>query len=102
MNSQAHKLRYPLHLMLAASLLLLGWFQLHHELTAHHENDGEACEICVFAGHLSDGAVASSSLPVNTDQPIRTATARHYEAPFLALLFRSALSQRGPPLHALT
>ncbi|MEJ2453931.1 MAG: hypothetical protein P8103_07220 [Candidatus Thiodiazotropha sp.] len=100
MTTRTRKLRFPIHLLLAASLLALGWFQLHHKLTAHLHDDGAACEICVFAGQLGDGVIASPVVPVTTDLPIRFSVANHYATPFLEPLFRSSLSQRGPPIHS--
>jgi hypothetical protein len=100
MKLHPHKLRRPLHLLLAASLLLLGWFQLHHELTAHLEHHDGSCEICVFTGHLGDSAISTPVLPSISDHPIRYDLVSCYVAPTLSLLFRTVLSQRGPPAHS--
>lgn len=102
MDTGAQPLRYPLHLLLAAALLWLGWFQLHHELTAHQADEGQACQVCLFAGHLGHGIAASPPAPGTVAPVLRHALADDYTAPFLALRFRSALSQRGPPLHTST
>ncbi len=90
--------RSRFHLLLAASLLLLGWFQLNHELTAHLEHPNEGCVICVFTGHLGDGATASVIKLQAVHLPFRLAIAPCYVAPTLEQPFRLALSQRGPPL----
>jgi hypothetical protein len=98
MTLRADKQHWFLSYVLAASLLLLGWFQLHHELTAHLESDGAGCQICVFAGHLGDGITASQIVLDKAEHPLCHTLSNHYAAPYLALLFRSALSQRGPPV----
>ena len=100
MKPSASQLQVSLRLLLAASLLLLGWFQVHHELTAHLEHHDGSCEICVFTGHLGDGVVSVPIVPGKTDIPIRYDAVVSYIAPTPALLFRSVLSQRGPPFHS--
>jgi len=100
MAFHSQTLRLRLSLLLAASLLLLGWFQLHHELTAHLEHPDSGCVVCVFTGHLGDGATASNHSLHAVNLPYRLDTAPGYTAPTLAQPFRLALSQRGPPAHS--
>jgi hypothetical protein len=90
-------LHHKFRLILALSLLLLGWLQLHHELTDHLGHSDESCEICVFMGHLGDGAHASLSQFFSNSQIIGYLAAVIYDAPALEALFRSVLTQRGPP-----
>ena len=98
MRFRSHTLRFRIPLLLAASLLLLGWFQLNHELTAHLGHPDGGCVICVFTGHLGDGATSSDFTLPAFNFPFRLAIAPRYTAPTLAQPFRHALSQRGPPL----
>jgi hypothetical protein len=100
MAFHSQTLRLRLSLLLAASLLLLGWFQLHHELTAHLEHPDTGCVVCVFTGHLGDGATASIPVLHTAHFPYRLAAAPGYTAPVLTQPFRLALSQRGPPAHS--
>lgn len=92
-------MRRSLHLVLALSLLLLSWFQLQHELTAHVHNAGHGCEICIFTGHLADGAPVTTAVPAVVHLPFHF-EANHYDAPTLAQPFRLAFSQRAPPRHS--
>ena len=98
MNADTHSPRSSLYLLLAVSLLWLGLFQLHHELTAHHGDEDQVCQVCLFAGHLGHGVIASPSMPDARAPAVRYVHVGDYSSPCLMLLFRSALSQRGPPL----
>jgi len=97
MKFRSHTFRSRVNLLLAASLLLLGWFQLNHELTAHLEHPSEGCVICIFTGHLGDGATASVFALHAVHFPFRLDIAPCYVAPTLEQPFRLALSERGPP-----
>jgi hypothetical protein len=97
MRSQSQRLRFRVSLLLALSLLFLGWFQLHHELTAHLGHPDSGCVICVFTGHLGDGAMPAvlSLQAVHFPYPLHQVTG--YTAPAISQPFRLSLSQRGPP-----
>jgi len=97
MTFRSHMLRYRIDLVLAASLLLLGWFHLHHELTAHLAHPDESCMVCVFTGHLGDGAVPSMPATPAVGLTFRLDITPRYVAPALEQPFRVALSERGPP-----
>ncbi len=97
MDLRLRILHHKFRLTLALSLLLLGWLQLHHELTDHLGHSDESCEVCVFMGHLGDGAHVSLPQFSNTALIIGYRAARIYDAPALEPLFRSVLTQRGPP-----
>jgi len=97
MKFSSHTLRSRIHLYLAASLLLLGWFQLNHDLTAHLAHPDGGCVICVFTGHLGDGATASVFTLHAVHYPFRPDIAGCYVAPTLEQPFRLAISERGPP-----
>ncbi|MET0029718.1 MAG: hypothetical protein ABW101_18960 [Candidatus Thiodiazotropha sp.] len=90
-------LQHKFHLFLALSLLLLGWLQLQHELTAHLGHDDEVCEVCVFAGHLGNAALAAPPTPCTSHFTIRYEKPGRHIAPILEPPFRCVLSQRGPP-----
>jgi hypothetical protein len=98
MPFHSHTLRLRLSLLLAACLLFLGWFQLHHELTAHLEHPDNGCVVCVFTGHLGDGATASGLTLHAVHIPFRLDVVPGYTAPSLVHPFLHAFSQRGPPL----
>jgi hypothetical protein len=100
MAFHSQTLRLRLSLLLAASLLLLGWFQLHHELTAHLEHPDTGCLVCVFTGHIGDGVTSSVLALQSVHFPCPLDIAPGYTAPTLAQPFRLALSQRGPPAHS--
>jgi len=98
MKFRSRTTRFRYNLLLAASLLLLGWFHLNHDLTAHLEHPDDGCVICVFTGHLGDGATATTFTLHVVHLPYRLEIAPCYTAPTLAQPFLHALSQRGPPL----
>lgn len=90
---------FRVSLLLAVSLLFLGWFQLHHELTAHLWHPDTGCVICVFTGHLGNGATPAPLSLQAIPFPYLQGSAPAYTAPALTQPFRLALSQRGPPQH---
>jgi hypothetical protein len=93
-------LRSRLNLLLAVSLLVLGWFQLQHELTAHLEHPDPGCLVCVYTGHLGDGAAPATRLLLAIAIALLLFLTPAYSAPTLIQPFRHALSQRGPPAHS--
>ena len=89
-------MRRSLHLLLALSLLMLSWYQLGHELSAHAGQASPDCEICLFSGGLGHGA--TPSIPLVTAPPLQTYfSVPRYTSPTIALPFLLALSERGPP-----
>ena len=96
MNVRSQPKRYALHLLLAAALLLLGWLQLAHELDLHAHDSGEPCEICLFTGHIGQGAPATPLVfvvfhPADLYCPVL------YVAPWVASYRAHGVSPRGPP-----
>jgi len=96
---QSPRLRFRISLLLALSLLFLGWFHLHHELTAHLMHPDSGCVICVFTGHLSNGATPAALSLQSGPFPYLLESIPDHPAPALIHPFHFALSQRGPPHH---
>lgn len=85
------------NLWLAAAFLLLSWFQLHHEITAHLDGDSDGCEICAFNGNLGNSLTTEDYTAQFDRTPLRAHVASIYNSPTVAQPFRLVLSQRGPP-----
>ncbi len=89
-------MRRSLHILLALSLLMLSWYQLGHELSAHAGQAAQDCEICLFSGNLGHGA--TPHITTVAAQPLHFYFSVHrYDSPTVALPFFKALSERGPP-----
>lgn len=86
----------PFYLLLILSLLLLGWIQLEHQSELHAHEDNESCEICLFAGNISNGVAYTHALPTPPKLG-RCYNAPLYQSPHLSRHGLPRPSQRAPP-----
>ena len=94
-------MRRSLHLLLALSLLMLSWYQLGHELSAHAGQAAADCEVCLLSGSLGHGATPAA-VTLTAPPPKTHYIAPVYASPAIALPFLVALSERGPPTLSFT
>lgn len=90
-------MRRTLHIVLAVSLLLLSWLQLAHELDLHAHHPGQACEMCLFTGHLAHGAPSTVATPAPVHARYAFFEIEAYDSPVIAQPFHAYLGKRGPP-----